>query len=71
MQTALILQSPSLTDRNSNVLAHFNLPAPVAGNNSLRFAVDSAFTLPAREKFWPANKSTMQSCPIWLLKIWD
>ena len=50
MQTALILQSPSLTDRNSNVLAHFNLPAPVAGNNSLRFAVDSAFTLPAGEK---------------------
>ena len=50
MQTALILQSPSLTDRNSNVLAHFNLPPPVAGNNSLRFAVDSAFTLPAGEK---------------------
>ncbi|HFC8500692.1 TPA: phosphoserine phosphatase SerB [Neisseria oralis] len=50
MQTALILQSPSLTDRNSNVLAYFNLPTPIVSNSSLRFAVDSAFTLPAGEK---------------------
>ena len=50
MQTALILQSPFLTNCGLNVSARLGLPAPVVGNGSLRFAVDSAFVLPDQEK---------------------